>query len=178
MVSEQGDDQSDGLLNSAGMKRDVVVCVDPEKLDHIWPHVKLFLQAAYIRGSGDDDLESLKRDLDDKKALLWVGSGDDNLESLKRDLDEKKALLWVVWDGSAIIAGVVTKLIQTPTKFICVVAACGDKEMNRWVGCIADLEDYAKTENCDEMRVMGREGWARMLPEYHVPWVTLAKRLK
>jgi len=132
-----------------------LVCVDPEKVEKIWPHVSMFLQSAYVRGSGDDDLESLKRDLDDKKALLWV-----------------------VWDGNGIIAAAATKLIKTSTKIVCVIAACGGRDLVKWLPFIADLESYAKAENCDEMRVMGRHGWQKFLPEYYQPWVCLAKRLK
>lgn len=134
---------------------DKLVCVDPKRIDEIWPHVSGFLASAFERGIGDDDLESLKQDLDARQSLLWV-----------------------VWDGKGLLAAATTKLLKMPTKKLCVISACGGRELRRWRRFIAELESYAKAEGCDAFRMMGRPGWKAVFPDYREPWVCLEKGLK
>lgn len=135
--------------------KEVLVAVDPAKLDQIWPHAAHFLQAAYMTGLGDD-----------------------TVESLKVDLDAGHSLLWVVWDGSGILAAVTTKLVTAPAKKLCVITACGGRELHRWKQLITELEQYAKHEQCDALRIMGRPGWKVIFADYREPWVCLEKDLK
>lgn len=134
---------------------DVLVCVPPGNVGAIWPHVSAFLQSAFETGIGDDDLPSLKRDLDAGQSLLWI-----------------------VWDGRGLLAAAATKIIDVPTKRLCVISACGGRELWRWKKFIAELETYAKKEKCDALRIMGRAGWKAILADYKEPWVCLEKGLK
>jgi hypothetical protein len=38
--------------------------------------------------------------------------------------------------------------------------------MSRWLDLLKPIEAFAKLEGCDAMRIIGREGWARVLPGY------------
>lgn len=134
---------------------DALVCVAPQRIGEIWPHIEHLLATAFHSGRGDD-----------------------TLESLKADLDRGDSLLWIVWDGKALIAAATTKIIDVPTKRLCVISACGGRGLPRWKRFIKELENYAKTEHCDALRVMGRFGWKAILPNYTQPWVCLEKGLK
>jgi hypothetical protein len=42
---------------------------------------------------------------------------------------------------------------------------------------LAAFERYAKTENCQAIRIFGRRGWERLLPDYRPARVLLQKEL-
>lgn len=132
-----------------------LVCVDPTRIGEMWPHVQHLLASAF-----------------------YSGLGDDNLDSLKNDLDRGESLLWVVWDGKGLLAAATTKIIDVPTKRLCVISACGGRQLSRWKRFIKDLEEYADSERCDALRIMGRFGWKAILADYTQPWVCLEKGLK
>lgn len=136
---------------------DKVVCVDPKKIDLIWPQVSHFIHAAFVTGMGDD-----------------------TPEVVKADLDKGDALLWVVWDGKGLLAAATTKLMTVPNgNKICVVTSCAGRELPRWIGFVAELEKHAKAEGCTQFRIMGRHGWKAWFKThgYHEPWVCLQKEL-
>lgn len=129
------------------------VCVDPKKVDEVWPHVRHFIQEALKRG----DLglfESLEAD------VLW---GD--------------ALLWLAWDDPNIEAAAVTQLVRTEQGTVCMIHACGGSRHRRWIGLIEKIEAYAKAEGCKATRLMGRRGWQRVLKNYSETKVILERRL-
>lgn len=138
-------------LNTA---TEVLICVDPAKIDDIWMHVKHFIEAAYMNGRGDDDADITKA-----------------------DLDRGGSLLWVVWDGKGLLAAAATKLCTYRGRRICVITSCGGREIGKWIKFIADIEQYAKSEKCDAIRVMGRPGWKAFLKNYTEPWICLEKEL-
>lgn len=131
-----------------------LVCVPPARARELWPHIEGLLAQAFALGIGDDTLETARED-------MFVGG----------------SLLWIAWDDLTIVAACATKLLQVPTKKLCVITACAGKGLDEWIGFIADIETYAKDEHCDALRVMGRPGWRRMLPGYREPFITLEKTL-
>lgn len=135
-------------------RQDVLVAVAPDKVEAIWPHVAGFLNAAFMNGRGDDTPDSLKADL--------IAGRD---------------VLWVVWDGRGLLCAATTKIYQAPRRKICLVTACGGREMMRWVNFIEDLAAYAKHEACDVIRVEGREGWKAMLRDFTQPFIVLERAL-
>lgn len=131
-----------------------LVCVHPNAVDDLWPHVRGYLESTFWRGRHKGDIDTVLADI--KNGL---------------------ALLWIVWDGRGILAAITTKLIQEPAGLVCLITACGGVFMKRWLALIADIEAYAKAEGCRCMRAEGRKGWKAMLPDYREPWVVLEKRL-
>jgi hypothetical protein len=103
----------------------------------VWPRVSRLIYAAMKRG----DISS-------------YGSVEDAV--LCGD-----ALLWIVRDGLEIPAAAVTELQQTEWRKVCVIVACGGSDMDRWIGLIAKIEEFARAENCTATRIIGREGWLR-----------------
>lgn len=131
-------------------------CVDPARIVEIWPHVEAFLSAA-----------------------LWRSPDGDKPADALQELRDKRLLLWVVWaqEDTAILAAATTRLIDISRGRICVITACGGRELERWKQFIAEIEKFARAEGCVELRMMGRKGWVRMFPEFSEPWCLLSKEL-
>ena len=51
------------------------------------------------------------------------------------------------------------------------------RDRGEWLPLLAGLERYAKSENCQAMRIFGRRGWERLLPDYKPARVLLQKEL-
>lgn len=128
------------------------VCVDPERVAEIWPHVRPFIISAVERG------------------------GNVTEQQLVEALSLRKALLWVRTDGRQLSGAGVTQLITTPLGLTCDVMAYGGG-CSHWPSAFAPIEAYAKDEGCAAVRIEGRKGWKRIFPDYDLTSITLTKRL-
>lgn len=129
------------------------ICIAPDQVREFWPHV-----APLIRRSVE------RADLGSFAAVEHgVLAGD--------------YLLWLVHDGSRIFAAVLTALETTELRTVCNIVACGGSEMNRWLGLLPQIEAYAAAEGCAAVRIIGREGWQRVLPAYRKRRVVLERTL-
>lgn len=77
-----------------------------------------------------------------------------------------------------ILSVTTTKIVDTPTKRLCVITSCAGSDVREWHHFIADIERYAAQQGCHAVRIMGRPGWKRVFPDYHEPWICLEKQLK
>jgi hypothetical protein len=136
-----------------GPRAPALVCVDPERLHEIWPHVAPLIAAAMRRGRLGD------------------------IADVARGLAGGTALLWLAWDGERILAAAVTALDRIDGEKLCTIVACGGQGFARFGHLIGGLERYARAEGCARMRICGRKGWARVLPDYAVERVIIEKRL-
>lgn len=127
--------------------------VEPIDLGSVWPHIEGFIDSAFENGRGDD-----------------------NSDTVLRDIVARRSILWVAWDGPRVAAAVTTKLITTRRGLVCRITTCGGGGVN-WRNEIWRIEDYARAEGCHSTRLEGRRGWARVLPDYSEAWVVLEKRL-
>lgn len=133
------------------------LCVSPDLIPEIWPHVRHFIEDAFLNGRGDDDPQIIHRDLLSGHSLLWI-----------------------VWDSEQrqIIAAATTKVLDVERGKVCVITACGGIEIGRWKrDGLAAIEAYARHEGCKFVRIEGRKGFARLFPDYRQPWIVLEKRL-
>jgi hypothetical protein len=144
-----------------GGQRCQLVCVDPARVQEIWPHVRALIFAAMQRG----DLSSF-RPVEDR-----VLRGD--------------ALLWIAWSGDPrsgsgarhIEAAAVTELQETEWRKVCLIVACAGKAMIRWLALAEEIEGYARAQGCSCVRIVGRKGWARVLSSYKTKRIILEKDL-
>ena len=138
------------------------MCVPPDKVALVWPHVRGLIFAAMKRGDlssfGPVEDSVLRGD-----ALLWL------------------ALTYEAGDDVRIDAAAVTELHQTEWRKVCVVVACGApswvSDMRRWIRLLEGIEDFARAESCEATRIIGRRGWARVLPSYQAKRIVLEKDL-
>lgn len=129
------------------------VCVDPARVSEVWPSVAPWIRTAIERG---------------RLASFDV---------IERDVRDGRSFLWLVWDGNEVMAAAVTELSLDGEDKICTIVACGGHDMERWGFLIGELEQFAMKEGCKAMRIYGRQGWKRLLPEYRTQSVVLEKEL-
>lgn len=129
-----------------------LICVDPARIDEMWPHVRDRIKAAVERTnlSSFDDIEA------------------DVLKGLQ--------LVWIAWNGQEILAAATTQLVKLRNK-VCVLTACAGYDRERWLPLFASIEQYARDEGCSTMRIYGRRGWERVLEGYRAEHVILEKGL-
>jgi len=87
-------------------------------------------------------------------------------------------LLWLAADTRTIHAAAVTALSIVNGERLCTIVACGGRARQRWLPLIATLEAFARHEGCRAIRILGRRGWARCLPDYTTTRILLEKPLQ
>ena len=97
-------------------------------------------------------------------------------KSVEDDVRDGLALLWLMV-GDGIKGAGVTQIALTEKSKVCTIIACGGDDMRSWLPVIKTIENYARDEGCDAVRILGRKGWARVLKNYTTPAVILERRL-
>lgn len=131
-----------------------LVCVDPARAHEVWPKVSGLIYAAMKRGGEPSAFGKVETD-------TLAG----------------RALIWIAWDGEQIKAVAVTDLALIEGRKLCTIVACGGSNRAGWINLILPIEEFAKAEGCHAMRIIGRRGWARVLPTYRTRQITLEKEL-
>ena len=129
-----------------------IVCINPEHVKLVWPAASHFIKRVYERGVADDDFEDIEAKLFDGSSLLWL------------------------YLDTVVKAACVTELVFSGRKKLCIVLAAGADECD-WNAAIKPIEEYAKEEGCEAVRMYGRKGWRRIFKDYDEAWVALEKRL-
>jgi hypothetical protein len=178
------------------------MCIPPDKVALVWPHVRGLIYAAIERG-GLSSFRPIEERVLSGDALLWLAvacegtprvtaaheDGCDNPDPRERP-DE---------DGTCVQAAAVTELQRNEWRKVCVIVACGAPsgclpasgrsrpssrasasraaDMRRWIGLIEKIEEFARAEGCSATRIMGRKGWARVLASYRTKRIVLEKDL-
>ena len=141
-------------LSSADIE---LICVDPKRVHEIWPLAEPLLRRAIAR------------------------TGLSAFRDIEREILCGNALLWLAVEGErskvAILAAASTRLQRTDTGKVCVITACAGKDMPRWLNLISRIEEFARAEGCNCVRIYGRKGWLRALEGYEQRYVVLDKEL-
>jgi hypothetical protein len=130
-----------------------LICVDPAQAQEFWPFVAPLIKAAMEKGRLSEYAD------------------------VEHSVRSGSALLWIAWDGGKIKAAAVTELGQANGEKFCTIVACGGSDRGQWLHLLAGLEAYGKAEVCAAMRIHGRRGWLKLLPEYRTTRVLLEKAL-
>lgn len=123
-------------------------CVDPKLIDSYWTHAKQLIKTA-IEHENLSDFESIENKVLAGEYLLWLGV-----------------------DGGVEVAAV-TQLGNAA----CTIVACSGRRMERWRHLLVLIENYARDEGCNCVRIYGRTGWQKALPEYKVEHIVMEKSL-
>jgi len=110
-----------------------------------------------------------------KPALDW--SGECGAAALQDRLLSGIYRLWLCHEGAGPIAAAVTEIVTTIRGPVCVLVLCGGSERHKWMGLLDEIETWAAMQGCKELRIYGRPGWTRVLPDYQVERVVLTKDL-
>lgn len=125
-----------------------LICVAPDRVFDFWQYARPLIKAAL-----------------DRTKLS-------NIEDIESEVLDGKQLLWLAWSDH-IEAAATTQLAAG----VCTLTACAGHQRERWLPLFAQIEKYARDECCSTMRIYGRVGWQRVLPDYHVEHVILEKDL-
>jgi hypothetical protein len=140
------------ILNDFDTTAPQLVCVDPSRVRECWPHVAPFLRAAIERTNLD------------------------RFDEIERDVLAGRSLLWLAW-SNRVEAAATTVLTETDAGRVCVLTACGGRNMKRWLPLLRTIEAYARAEGCGHLRIFGRKGWQRVLEDYRVTNIILERNL-
>jgi hypothetical protein len=141
-----------------------LICIDPARVHEFWPHVSPLIRAAMERGA-ITDFGDVAGAVLAGRALVWI--------AIAREDGRKRP----DGSGTAIKAAAVTQLSTVGGARFCTIVACGGAGRREWLPLLAGLEHYAKEEDCKAMRIFGRRGWQRVLPDYKPARVLLEKSL-
>jgi hypothetical protein len=146
-----------------------LLCIPPSRVHEFWPHARALIEAAMAKG----DISPFA--------------------AVEHAVLAGNALLWLAWDAQmrVIAAACVTELQRVGPRKLCLIVACGASPSHPspasgggigwgpggWLPLLAQIEDYARAEDCAAMRIMGRAGWTRVLKDYRKKRVILEKSL-
>lgn len=108
------------------------------------------------------------------KAIEW--SGDWTESMVIAALATGSAQLWIGEDD-AVRCGVVTCLSRTARGLVCEIWLMGGEDRHRWLHFLETIEAAARAHGCVAIELIGRRGWARLLPEYRTKAILLRKVL-
>jgi hypothetical protein len=90
---------------------------------------------------------------------LFFTSGD-----IKEALINKKMQLWACYEGSSLTSICITRIINNhDNKFIEIVLMSG--KLNS-IMLLEQIEDWARSMGCKQIKLEGRKGWERVLRNY------------
>lgn len=130
-----------------------LMCVEPARVDRVWPHVRPMIAKAMIRG------------------------GLNTLAEIEPAILGGVMLVWIAWDVSRIMAAAVTQLNDIDGKKTGTIVACGGNGLEDFAPLIEGLEAHFRAEGCKASRIMGRPGWSRIYPDYMMKAIILEKAL-
>lgn len=125
----------------------MAVCVEPKRIPEVWPHFKHYIEAAVNK------------------------IGVTSFRSVENEVFAGRNLLWLAYDGKTVHAAAVTELGDG----FCTIVACGGKNLKLFLPCMESLEAFARDEKCKGVRVIGRQGWVRVLKNYKTKAIFLER---
>jgi hypothetical protein len=126
--------------------------VAPADIASAWPLARLLIKSA-IEHTGLSDFDHIESQVLSGDQLLWLAISDH------------------------VEAAATTHLIKTRGKPILVVTACSGTRRERWIELRHKIEAYGKAEGASRIRLYGRKGWQRVLPDYRVEYIIMDKEL-
>lgn len=122
-----------------------------DQIPYVWDRVKDHLQRGIDKGS------------------------DYTLEEVLEKLCKREMQLWVSWNGD-IEAALVTSIETSKQCKFCVLAVGGGDNLEGWMHYLSEIEDWARRHDCEELRIYGRPGWARVL-DFDMRYTAMSKKL-
>ncbi len=119
-----------------------------DQIDSVWGVAKPLIQKALDRGSNY------------------------TIDEIHEGLLSNEMQLFMWMDKAALVTAIQTKRGKT----FCLLLTLGGDSMSLWFEQLPFLEDWAKGQGAEEMRIYGRLGWAR-LTGYDIEYVKMVKQL-
>jgi hypothetical protein len=138
--------------------RVVIGAVPANMIELIWPKVEMLIERPILHSNGELCIHEIKKMLIASTMLLLT---------VQKDED--------------VLAAIAIERYTFPTgKRVLNITTAGGSELDLWMERILDTcESLAKEHDCEEVYIVGRHGWGRMLKKngYDVIHTTLSKRV-
>lgn len=129
-----------------------LVCYTADQIPVVWDQVKGHVKVALDRGSSY------------------------TLEQVYKGLCSKEMQLWTSHRGYEIEAAVVTTIQTVKDVKGCLILTAGGSNSDEWIAYLPLMEDWARDNGCQEMRIYGRIGWAKRTG-YDIKYTKMSKDL-
>jgi hypothetical protein len=176
-----------------------LVCIPPDKVALVWPLARNLIFAAMKRGDlssfGPVEDSVLRGD-----ALLWLALSYDDGDGVRIDAAAVTELHRTEWRKVCVVVacGAPSRLRASgrlrPSSRAAASRAVASRadasrsdasraaasrvpDMRRWLRLLEGIEDFARAEGCNATRIIGRQGWARVLTSYQTKRLVLEKDL-
>jgi hypothetical protein len=96
-----------------------------------------------------------------------------DLDFVYKTLQANNFQLWIVWDEDKKTVQeqyngvVVTEIIQRKLKKSCHIYIMTGKNRQQWQHLIKVIEDFAEQQECNNMELIARPGWQKILQNYN-----------
>ena len=121
-----------------------------KKIDEVWSLVKNNIQEALNYSGNQVDLDFVYKTLQADNFQLWIV------------WDEDKKTVQEQYNGV-----LVTEIIQRKLKKSCHIYIMTGKNRQQWQHLIKVIEDFAEQEECNNMELIARPGWQKILQNYN-----------
>lgn len=120
-----------------------VVGVPANRILAVWKHVWPVIKSAVIQNGGYEEGDVLKL-LTSRQGQLWLSITEDN------DIE----------------AAMVTMIEVYPRMKACLLLFLAGRDVENWLPYWDQFEDWARAQGCNEIRFIGRKGWAKIKPDF------------
>ena len=109
---------------------------------------------------------------DISSALQYSGNHTD-AEFVKETIKEDKFQLWILWDKDKTTTKekyygvVVTEIVKRKLKKSCNIFIVTGRQRRLWTPLIQVIEDFAKEQDCDQMELIARPGWDKIMKPFN-----------
>tara|TARA_R100000742_G_C4216236_1_gene41251 strand:+ start:94 stop:537 length:444 start_codon:yes stop_codon:yes gene_type:complete len=118
----------------------------------------------------DDVWNLVKKDI--QEALSYSGNHTDS-DFVFETLKQEKFQLWIVWDKAKkttlekYYGVVVTEVVQRKLRKSCNIFVVTGRHRQKWQHLISVLEDFALEQECNNMELIARKGWERIMEQFN-----------
>ena len=131
-----------------------IVLVSPDNLPYIWESVQPHLEAMEPHSEGELAPEDFYEAIHNGEMQLWLAV-----------------------EGKELLASMVTQIIPYPRKRVLRIISIGGDGMERWLGYIPLIEDWALSMGCTSLECWGRKGWLKVLKDWKCSYHIITKDL-
>lgn len=122
---------------------DWLVTVQPDEVGKVWGEVGPLLAPAVALGATE------------------------TLGQVREGLEAGRYQLWTAVRGNQIEGAWCTRLAEYASERVCEIVYCGGHDIERWLDITVEpVSWWARERGCKRIRIFGRRGWVKLLPEF------------
>ena len=150
IISERAKESVDMVQAGTNCK---VFLVGTEDVPAIWDHVVPFLES-----SQNDQREM-------------------SIEDFFESIMNEEMHLWISIEDKELIACMISQIATYPQKKVLRIIFVGGEGMEKWIGFMSHVENFALINGCTSLEVWGRKGWLKILKDWECKYHILTKDL-